>query len=100
MPDKKEEKEEKTTKTELPKGKQLGKISHYFNKIGVGVVELEASLKIGDTIVIAASAGDFEQAVDSMQVEHDQVQSAKKGDAVGLKVDKPVKQGNLVYLKG
>ena len=66
----------------------------------MGVLELEGSLKVGDSLIIAASAGDFEQGVDSMQVEHDQVQSAKKGDAVGLKVDKPVKQGNVVYLKG
>lgn len=89
-----------TTKPELPKGKQIGKITHYFNKIGVGVVELEVKLKVGDSIVIATSNGDFEQAVDSMQVEHDQVTKAKKGDAVGLKVDQAVKEGNTVYLKG
>jgi len=87
-------------KIELPKGKQIGKITHYFSKIGVGVLELDSGLKVGDTIVIAASHGDFEQVVDSMQVEHDQVSAAKKGDAVGLKVAQQVKEGNLVYLKG
>jgi len=92
--------EQDTPKNELPKGKQIGKITHFFSKIGVGVLELEAGLKVGDTIIIAASHGDFEQPVDSMQVEHEQVSVAKKGDAVGLKVEKPVKEGNLVYLKG
>ena len=87
-------------KTELLKGKQIGKITHYFSKIGVGVLELEGSLKVGDTIVISAHQGDFEQLVDSMQVEHNQVTQAKKGDAVGLKVSEPVKEGDLVYLKG
>ncbi len=92
--------EQDTPKNELPKGKAIGKITHYFNKISVGVLELEDKLKVGDTIVVAAHQGDFEQAVDSMQVEHQQVTEAKKGDAVGLKVGKPVKAGDLVYLKG
>lgn len=87
-------------KSELSKGKPIGKITHYFNKIGVAVLELESKLKIGDTVVIATGQGDFEQAVDSMQVEHAQVSEAKKGDAVGLKVDQLVKEGNVVYLKG
>ena len=95
------EKEDQTTGiTELPKGKQIGKISHYFNKIGVGVVELSAPLKVGDTIVISGHGKEFEQNVDSMQVEHDQVTAAKKGDAVGMKVEQSVKEGDLVYLKG
>ena len=87
-------------KTELPKGKQIGKVTHYFNKIGVAVVELEVGLKVGDGIVISGRGQEFEQAVDSMQVEHDQVTKAKKGDAVGLKVDQDVKEGDAVFLKG
>jgi len=87
-------------KIELAKGKQIGKITHYFNKIGVGVLELAGQLKVGDTIIIAAHGGDFEQPVDSMQVEHKQVSAAKTGDAVGLKVSQSVKEGDLVYLKG
>ena len=85
---------------ELPKGKQVGKITHYFSKIGVGVVELSDSLKAGDSIVIVGHGHEFEQAVDSMQVEHDKVETANKGDAVGMKVAGPVKEGDLVYLKG
>lgn len=91
---------EDTQKTEIAKGKQIGKITHYFSKIGVGVVELTSNLKIGDVIVIAGHGHEFEQKVDSMQVEHEQVTEAKAGDAVGMKVDQPVKEGDLVYLKG
>ncbi len=91
---------EDTQKTEIPKGKQIGKITHFFNKISVAVVELSGELKVGDTIVITARGNEFEQVVDSMQVEHEQVNEAKKGDAVGLKVDQPIKEGDLVYLKG
>jgi len=95
--------EAKTTeeeKTELPKGKQIGKVTHFFNKIGVAVLELEDGLKVGDTIIVSGRGQEFEQAVDSMQVEHEQVTEAKKGDAVGLKVDQDVKEGDAVFLKG
>ena len=92
--------EEKDKENGLPKGKQIGKITHYFNKIGVGVIELSADLKAGDSIVISGHDREFEQAVSSMQVEHQEVTEAKKGDAVGMKVDEPVKDGDLVYLKG
>ena len=85
---------------EIPKGKKIGKITHYFTKIGVGVVELEGKLKVGETIVIVGHGHEFEQNVDSMQVEHEQVSAAKKGDAVGMKVDGLVKEGDQVYLKG
>ncbi len=84
----------------IKKGKEIGKITHYFNKIGVAVLELSASLKVGDTIVISAYGGDFEQNVDSMEAEHEQLTEAKAGDAVGLKVSQSVKEGDVVYLKG
>ena len=51
-------------KTTLPKGKPIGKITHYFNKIGVAVIELSDNLKVWDEIVISAHSGDFEQKVD------------------------------------
>ncbi|MFA6215955.1 MAG: hypothetical protein WC768_05290 [Patescibacteria group bacterium] len=91
--------QEKTAKKTEPQGKPIGKITHYFNKIGVAVLVLTSDLKVGDTIVIATAQGDFSQPVDSMQVEHSQVISAKAGDSVGLKVSQPVKVGDLAYLK-
>ena len=94
------EENQKIEVPEIPKGKQVGKITHYFNKIGVGVIELEGVLKVGDSIVITGHGKEFEQTVDSMQVEHDQVTKAKKGDAVGMKVDGQVKEGDAVFLKG
>ena len=91
---------EENQKNEIAKGKQIGKITHFFNKIGVAVLELNDKLKVGDTIVIVGHGKEFEQAVDSMQVEHEQVSEGKKGDAVGMKVSDEVKEGDLVYLKG
>ena len=73
-------------------------MTHYFDKIGVAVLELVDSLAVGDTIRIAKGGGDdFTMTVQSMQVEHEQIQEAKKGDTVGLKVDQAVKEGDEVY---
>lgn len=82
----------------------VGKITHYYDKIGVAVVEVASPIKVGDTIRIKAPKGspreaDFTQTVSSMQIEHKQVQAAKKGDAIGMKVDQPVKDGDQVFLE-
>ncbi len=79
--------------------KLIGKITHYFTNIGVGVIELaQGDLKVGDKIHIKGATSDFEQTVSSMQVEHESVETAKKGQAVGLKVDQQVREGDEVYL--
>jgi len=96
----------------------IGTITHYYGKIGVAVLKVaKGGLKIGDKIQVKGhdepdsstsssssadksadkSTGKFEQEVNSMQVEHEQVQKAKKGDEVGLKVEGKVKEGDEVY---
>lgn len=77
--------------------KEIGKITHYFGKIQVGVIELTDELKVGDTIRIISSNRDFTQIVSSMQIEHKNVEKAGKGESIGLKVDQPVKEGDIVY---
>jgi len=80
------------------KGELIGKITHYFGKIGVAVLELvDGDLKVGDTIKIELHDGGFDQAVTSMQVDHQEVATVKKGESVGLKVDQAVKEGAKVY---
>lgn len=78
-------------------GKLIGKITHYFSKIGVAVIELSDTLKVGDTIRIIGGETDFTQGVDSMEVEHQKVEEAKTGESVGLKVDQKTKEGYSVY---
>ena len=78
--------------------KLVGKITHYFTNIGVGVIEItQGKLEIGDKIHVKGTTSDFEQTVDSMQVEHENVEVAKKGDAIGLKVEQQVREGDEVY---
>jgi len=79
--------------------KLIGKITHYFTNIGVAVLEItKGKLKAGDKVHIKGATSDFEQSIDSMQVEHENVETAKKGDAIGVKVDQQVREGDEVYL--
>jgi len=77
--------------------KEIGKITHYYDKAGVAILELTDKLSVGEAVKIKKGDTEFEQKVESMQVEHENVDSAKKGDVVGLKVSEPAKEGALVY---
>jgi putative protease len=77
---------------------EIGRITHYFSRIGVGVLEITAGeLRMGETIHIKGHTTDFYQKVESMQVEHQPVSVARKGDSVGLKVIEPVRQHDKVF---
>jgi len=78
-------------------GKPVGKVSHFFGNISVAVIELSGTLKEGDMIKIKGATSDFEQKVASMQIEHDKVDEAKKGQSIGLKVKKHARQNDAVY---
>lgn len=78
-------------------GKLIGKVTHYFGNIGVAVIELSDTLKTGDTIRIVGGETDFSQSVESMEVEHKKVETAKKGEGVGLKIEQKVREGYKVY---
>jgi translation elongation factor EF-1alpha len=77
--------------------KLIGKITSYFSKIGVAAIELSNTLKVGDTIQIIGVNVDFTQEVESMEIEHEKVKEAKKGDLIGLKVKEKVREGDKVY---
>ncbi|TSA44237.1 hypothetical protein D4R51_04285 [bacterium] len=78
--------------------KRVGKIKHYFNKIGVAAVVFESKLSVGDKIKFVRNGQElFQQEVTSIQKEHENITSVKKGDDVGLKVDKPVREGTDIF---
>lgn len=79
-------------------GELIGKVTHYFGNIGVAVIELGAPLSVGDTIrIVGGEDTDFEQTVESMQIEHENIEKAKKGDNIGLKMAEKVREGYKVY---
>ena len=77
--------------------KKIGKIAHYYGKIGVAVIDLDDTLSVGDSIEISGPMTNVTQTVDSMQIEHKNVQQAKKGMSIGLKVNDKVKENDVVY---
>ncbi len=77
--------------------KPLGKITHYYDKIGVAVIALDDTLKVGDRIKIGKNEEFVEQEVTSMQIEHQNIEEAQKGQEVGLKVEGKVREGDLVF---
>lgn len=78
---------------------EVGHITHFFSKISVAVVELSAALSVGDRILVKGPVTDFEQVVDSMQIEHQNVQMAEAGHSVGMKTAQPVRERDVVYKK-
>jgi translation elongation factor EF-1alpha len=77
--------------------KEIGKITHYYGHLSVGIIELSDTLKLGDSIHIKGHASDFTQEIDSLQIEHVSVTEAKAGDAVGLKITQKVHPHDKVY---
>lgn len=83
---------------EIEEGKLIGKITHYFSNIEVAVIELLGTLKVGDNIrIVGGEETDFTQKVESMEIEHQKIKTAKKGQSVGLKVNQKVREGYKVY---
>lgn len=76
---------------------KIGEIIHYYDKIGVAVIKVLSPLKVGDKVKISGHDKEFEQVLASMQVEHQNIDQAKKGDEVGVKLDQPVRDGDEVY---
>jgi len=78
---------------------EVGFISHFFSKIGVAVVELTAPLAVGDRILVKGPSTDFEQVVESMQIEHENIPRAEAGQAIGLKMAEHAREKDMVYKK-
>lgn len=77
---------------------KVGKVSHYYDKIAVAVIELTGNLAVGDTIKFVRGGEElFTQKVDSMQMEHENIEKADSGQAIGLKVSQGVKDGAEVF---
>lgn len=77
--------------------KLVGRITHYFTRISVAVVELSDTLRVGDEIIIKGATTNLRQKVESMQIMHEPVTEAKAGQSVGLKVVDRVREGDKVY---
>ena len=80
------------------KEKQIGTITHWYDKIGVAVLKLTAPLSVGDKIRVKRGDEEFEEVVSSLQINHADVTSAKKGTDAAIKLSHKTKEGADVYL--
>jgi translation elongation factor EF-1alpha len=77
---------------------KVGKVTHYYDKLSVAIIDLDGTLSVGDSIKFVRGGEDlFEQKVDSIQIEHEKKDTAGKGDVIGLKTQEAVKEGTEVY---
>lgn len=75
----------------------IGTVTHWYGQIGVAGIELSKPLAVGDTIHIIGHTSDFTHKIDSMQVEHESVESAKPGDPIAVKVGERARIHDQVF---
>lgn len=76
---------------------EIGRVQHYYSKISVAIIELSAPVHVEEKITIIGPKTEFTQEIGSMQVEHQNITSAKPGDLIGLKVVDKVREGDRVF---
>ena len=79
-------------------GTRVGEVTHFFNDINVAVIKLEEGISLGETLHFLGAHTDFRQEVESMQVEHEDIESASAGQEVAIKVERRVRSGDSVFL--
>lgn len=78
-------------------GKLIGQVTHFYNRIGVAVIILSDSVELGDQLHFLGRSTDFRQEMQSMQIEHESVSEAGKGQEIALKVERRVRNQDKVY---
>ena len=81
------------TKEEKP----IGEVTHFFSGIQVAIVKFNREVKVGETVKFKGATTDFSQEIDSMQYDHKDIKSAKKGQEVGIKIREKVREGDEVF---
>lgn len=79
-------------------GKEIGKVTHWYDKVGVAVVKLKSALKVGDKVKVTRGDNEYEETLTSMQIDHKDVSSAKKGDDAAIKLSQKAKEGSTISL--
>jgi len=77
--------------------KPIGEVTHFYGNLGVAIVKFKEAVKVGTKVKIKGSTTDFEETIKSMQYDHKPIETAKKSQEVGIKVDNKVREGDLIY---
>jgi putative protease len=76
---------------------EVGRVADYFKKIGVVAIDVTGDIQVGDILHFSGHTTDFNQKIDSMQIEHENVEKAEKGSSVGIKVKERVRIHDHVF---
>ena len=79
--------------------KEIGTITHWYDRIGVAVIKLKSPLSKGDNIKIKKGDEEFEETVTSLQIDHEDVETAKKGADAAIKLSHKAKEGASVFVE-
>ncbi|MFH1161673.1 MAG: translation elongation factor-like protein [Candidatus Jorgensenbacteria bacterium] len=93
-------KEAKKEAKEVVNEDRIGVVTHYFGGISVAIVKFSRAVKVGEKVHFKGATTDFEEAIKSMQLNHEDIAEAKKNQEVGIKVDGKVREGDEVYVAG
>jgi len=77
--------------------REVGRVSHFFGRINVAIIEVTDTISVGDQILIKGPTTDIEQTVKSMEIEHEKVKQAEAGQSIGMKVKDRVRETDVVY---
>lgn len=78
--------------------KPIGEVTHFFGGIGVAIVKFNKAVDVGTRLHFAGATTDFDETLNSMQFDHKEIKTAKKGQEVGIKVGEKVREGDQVFL--
>ena len=79
--------------------REVGRVSHFFGRINVAIIEVKDIISVGDQILIKGPTTDIEQTIDSMEIEHEKVKQVEAGQSIGMKVNARVRENDIVYKK-
>jgi len=77
--------------------KPVGTVTHYFGNLGVAIVKFNKLISVGAKLKFKGATTDFEEVVKSMQFDHKEIDKAKKGQEVGIKVKDKVREGDMIF---
>ncbi len=80
----------------MAEGKQIGEVTHYYSHLEVAIVKFKRKVSVGDTVRFKGHTTDFTETIKHMQYDHKDVEEAKSGQEVGVKVSEKVRQGDQV----
>lgn len=77
--------------------KPIGTVTHFYGNLGVAIVKFTKAVSVGTAVWFKGATTDFKETITSMQYDHKPIESAKKGQEVGIKIKGKAREGDEVF---